>query len=133
MFHHRTITSLIYSLAACATLVPAFAHAQILPDLIIELARIDASNPSLLRVKVANTGMLAATPTQISLMMEREGETSSSMVTVPMLKAGERQWIVIAMGMRPLRTDKIILHIDDPDRLYESDETNNRFLYPEQD
>jgi hypothetical protein len=131
MATHFHVIPLLFLSAALTTGIPAIAQAENLPDLIIETVRIDASNPSLLRVKVANVGMLAATPTQLSLLMEREGETSSSMVTTPMLKTGERQWIVVALGMRPLRTDRIMLRIDDPDRLLEADEANNLFIYPE--
>jgi len=122
------------SLCLLAVLIPALpstVQATVLPDLIIEDVRIDASNPSLLHVKVANIGLLAATHTQLSLLIEREGVTTSTTITTPMLKTGARQWLVVALGMRPLRTDRIILRIDDPDRLEESDETNNLYVYPE--
>jgi hypothetical protein len=104
-------------------------QADILPDLTIEDARIEASNPSLMRVKVANLGFLAAASTELSLYIEREGETRSTTVTTPLLKAGNRQWMVIALGLRPLRTDRVYLRIDDPDWMEESDESNNVFVY----
>ena len=118
-------------MAALMAAWPAIGQAANLPDLIIEDVRIDASNPSLLHVKVANIGLLAATQTQLSLQIEREGVTHSTTVTTPLLKTGARQWLVVALGLRPLRTDRIILRIDDPPRLEEADETNNVYMYPE--
>jgi hypothetical protein len=112
-------------------LIAPNSHAEILPDLIIEQARIEPSNPSLLRVKVANVGFLAAASTQLSLYIERQKETTATTVTTPLLKAGDRQWMVIALGMRPLRTDRVVLRIDDPDWLEEADESNNDFYYPQ--
>jgi len=64
-------------------------------------------------------------------LIEREGVTHSTTVTTPLLKTGARQWLVVALGLRPLRTDRIILRIDDPPRLEEADETNNVYVFPE--
>ncbi len=128
--HSRVYVSLCL-LAVLITGFPALVQAAVLPDLIIEDVRIDASNPSLLHVKVANIGMLAATQTELSLWIEREGVTTATTITTPLLKTGARQWLVVALGMRPLRTDRILLQIDDPHRLNESNETNNLYIYPE--
>ncbi len=100
-----------------------------LPDLVIEDARIEPSNPSLLRVKVANVGILAAAQTELTLTIRREGEIRTTTVGVPLLKAGDRQWLSIALGLRAVRTDEVVLRIDDPPRLEESDEANNAFVY----
>ncbi len=124
-----TLLQVLLALAALALAVPN-ARAQILPDLVIELARIEPSNPSVIRVKVANVGFLAATSTQLTLLIERQEETRSTTVTTPLLKAGDRQWMVVALGMRPLPTDRVWLRIDDPDWLEESDEGNNVYFYP---
>jgi hypothetical protein len=128
--HQRkaTLLQVLLALAGLALAAPA-ARAEILPDLIIELARIEASNPSVMRVKVANVGFLAATATQITLLIEREGKSYTTTVTTPLLKAGDRQWMVIALGMRPVRTDRVLLQIDDPDWLEESDEANNLYVF----
>jgi hypothetical protein len=125
--------TLLQTLLALASLilVSSNSQAEILPDLVIEQARIEPSNPSLMRVKVANVGFLAATSTQLSLLIERQDETTSTTVTTPLLKAGDRQWMVIALGMRPVPTDRVVLRIDEPGWLHESDESNNEFLYPE--
>ena len=125
--------SILQTLLALVSLVlvSSNSQAEILPDLIIEQARIEPSNPSLMRVKVANVGFLAATSTQLSLLIERQDETTSTTVTTPLLKAGDRQWMVIALGMRPVPTDRVVLRIDEPGWLDESDESNNEFIYPE--
>ncbi|HKX55346.1 MAG TPA: CARDB domain-containing protein [Xanthomonadales bacterium] len=124
------LLQVLLALASFVWMSPV-AHAEILPDLVIEQARIEPSNPSLMRVKVANVGFLAATSTQLSLLIERQDETISTTVTTPLLKAGDRQWMVIALGMRPVPTDRVVLRIDEPGWLDESDESNNEFLYPE--
>ena len=124
-----TLLQVLLALAALALAVPN-ARAETLPDLVIELARIEPSNPSVIRVKVANVGFLAATSTQLTLLIERQEETRSTTVTTPLLKAGDRQWMVVALGMRPLPTDRVWLRIDDPDWLEESDEGNNVYFYP---
>jgi hypothetical protein len=125
-----TLLQVLLALAGFILALPD-ARAEILPDLVIEMARIEPSNPSVMRIKVANVGFLAATSTQLSLQIERQGETTSTTVTTPLLKAGDRQWMVVALGMRPLPTDRVWLRIDDPDWLKESDEGNNEFLYPD--
>jgi len=125
---NSTLVQVLLAVASFA-LAPLPARAEIQPDLIIELARIEPSNPSVMRVKVANVGFLAATTTQITLLIEREGKSYTSTVTTPLLKAGDRQWMVIALGMRPVRTDRVLLQIDDPDWLEESDEGNNLYVY----
>jgi hypothetical protein len=127
---HATLLQTLLALVSLV-LVSSNSQAEILPDLIIEQARIEPSNPSLMRVKVANVGFLAATSTQLSLLIERQDETTSTSVTTPLLKAGDRQWMVIALGMRPVPTDRVVLRIDEPGWLDESDESNNEFLYPE--
>lgn len=125
-----TLLQTLLALASFIFLSPD-SQAQILPDLIIEQARIEPSNQSVMRIKVANIGFLAATSTQLTLLIERQDETISTTVTTPLLKAGDRQWMMVALGMRPQKTDRVLLRIDDPDWLEESDESNNEFLYPE--
>ena len=123
-----TMLQVLLALASFVLALPT-ARAEILPDLIIELARIEPSNPSVMRIKVANVGFLAATSTQLTLLIERQDETRSTTVTTPLLKAGDRQWMTVALGMRPVPTDRVWLRIDDPDWLEESDESNNDYVY----
>lgn len=122
------VLQVFLALAAYGLAIP-MARAEIQPDLIIELARIEPSNPSVMRVKVANVGFLAATSTQLTLLVERKDETYTTTVTTPLLKAGDRQWMVIALGMRPVPTDRVLLQIDDPGWLEESDEGNNLYVF----
>ncbi|HET6566277.1 MAG TPA: CARDB domain-containing protein [Xanthomonadales bacterium] len=123
-----TVLQVLLALASFVFALPT-ARAEILPDLVIELARIEPSNPSVMRIKVANVGFLAATSTQLTLLIERQEETRSTTVTTPLLKAGDRQWMMVALGMRPVPTDRVWLRIDDPDWLEESDESNNDFVF----
>ena len=123
-----TILQVLLALSSLVIVLPV-APAEILPDLVIETARIEQGIPSRLRIKVANIGLLAAAPTQLTLQVTRQGETVSSTVTTPLLKTGDRQWMMVVVGLRPVPTDHVLLRIDDPDWLEESDENNNAFVF----
>ena len=128
MQRKATILQVLLALTSLVLVLPA-ARAAVLPDLVIESARIEKGIPSRLRIKVANIGLLAATSTQISMQLTRQGQTITSMVTTPLLKTGERQWMMVVFDLQPLPTDRVVLHIDDPDWLEESDESNNTFIF----
>ena len=119
----------LFGLAAGLFASSPVTPAEILPDLVIESARIEKGIPSRMRFKVANIGLLAATSTQLTLQVTREGETISSMVTTPLLKTGDRQWLMVVLDFLPVSTDRVLLRIDDPNWLEESDENNNTFVF----
>ena len=130
MQRKATILQVLLALSSLVLVLPA-APAEILPDLVIETARIEKGIPSRMRIKVANVGLLAATSTQLTLQITREGETISSMVTTPLLKTGDRQWMMVVLDFLPVSTDHVLLFIDDPDWLEESNENNNYFVFQE--
>ena len=128
MQRKATLLQFLLALSSLVLALPA-APAEILPDLVIETARIEKGIPSRMRIKVANIGLLAATSTQLTLQVTREGETISSMVTTPLLKTGDRQWMMVVLDFLPVTTDRVLLRIDDPDWLEESNENNNSYVF----
>ena len=130
MQRKATILQVLLAVSSLVLVLPA-APAEILPDLVIETARIEKGIPSRMRIKVANIGLLAATSTQLTLEITRRGETVSSMVTTPLLKTGDRQWMMVVLDFLPVSTDHVLLRIDDPDWLEESNENNNYFVFQE--
>ncbi|RPH97055.1 MAG: hypothetical protein EHM68_09645 [Lysobacterales bacterium] len=99
------------------------------PDLIIEDAQVAGANPNRLRVRVANRGLAPAAETQITLVYQR-GEGSARMAApIPQLQAGERQWFIVEVGASLAEADRVVLRIDEPPQVAESDENNNRYLF----
>jgi subtilase family serine protease len=99
-------------------------------DLTIESVQVAPANPGRLRVRVANQGLSPAVETQLTLMYRRGGDAEVRSAVVPMLQTGERQWLVVEGGSLLREADKVLLKIDDPDRVAESDEANNGAEFP---
>jgi subtilase family serine protease len=94
-------------------------------DLTIEDVQVAPANPGRLRVRVANQGLSPAVETQLMLIYHRGGDVETRSAVVPMLQTGERQWLVVEGGTLLREADKVLVRIDDPDRVNESDEANN--------
>ena len=99
------------------------------PDLVIVDAQVAPANPDRLRVRVANQGLAPAAETRIELVYRRgNGETAMS-AAVPFLESGERQWLIFEVGAPLAEADEVSLRIDEPHRVIEADEANNRYLF----
>jgi hypothetical protein len=99
------------------------------PDLVIEDAQVAGANPDRLRVRVGNRGLAPAVETQITLTYQRGEESATMTAPIPLLQAGERQWFIVEIGASPAEADRVVLHVDEPSRVAESDEGNNRYLF----
>jgi hypothetical protein len=104
-------------------------HAALQPDLVIEDAQVAGANPNRLRVRVANRGLAPAVETQLTLVYQRGGESATMAAPIPLLLAGERQWFIVEVGASLVEADQVILRIDEPPRVAESDENNNRYVF----
>ena len=121
--------------AACAC-GPAFAagsgewnpHA-VQPDLTIEDAQLAPANPNRLRVRVANRGLAPAVDTHLTLVYHRAGKATAMTAPVPLLQAGERQWLIVEVGAPLAAADEVVLQIDEPPQVFESEERNNTFSW----
>ncbi|HMB59745.1 MAG TPA: CARDB domain-containing protein [Xanthomonadales bacterium] len=112
-----------------ASLSMVAASSRVKADLFIEDVQLTPSRPTQLRVRVANQGLLAATQTELQVYMEGPAGSQTITAPVPLLKAGDRQWLVIYVGS-PLAEARILtLHIDQPSQIDEIDEGNNIFVY----
>lgn len=99
------------------------------PDLVIEDAQVAGANPNRLRVRVANRGLAPAVETQITLTYQRGEESALIVAPIPLLQAGERQWFIVEVGASLTEADRVVLRIDEPPQVAESDENNNRYLF----
>lgn len=115
-------------LLLAAVIVPAGAH-PLHPDLVIEDVQVAAAQPTRLRVKVANQGLVIAPQSQIRVYFHHRGSVLERITTVPRLETGERQWLVIEAGSTMAGADKITLVVDELSQVDESDEGNNVYVF----
>lgn len=101
------------------------------PDLVIVDVQSVPANPNRLRVRVANQGLAPAVESWMELVYVRGGKATPMSAAVPLLQAGERQWLVFEMGAPAADADRLVLRIDEPPRVIESDESNNGFVFKE--
>jgi hypothetical protein len=99
------------------------------PDLVIEDAQVAGSSPNRLRVRVANRGLAPAVETQITLVYHRGEESALMAAPIPLLLAGQRQWFIVEVGASLAGADTVVLHVDEPPRVAESDEGNNGYVF----
>jgi subtilase family serine protease len=104
------------------------ASSRVKADLFIEDVQLTPSRPTQLRVRVANQGLLAATQTEMQVYIEGSNGTEEITAPVPLLKAGDRQWLVIYVGSTVAEARVLTLHIDQPSLIDELDEQNNVFV-----
>lgn len=98
------------------------------PDLVIEDVQVAAAQPTQLRVKVANQGLVIAPQSQLRVYFHRGAAVQDRITTVPRLETGERQWLVIEAGPTLVGADKVTLVVDELSWVDESDEGNNVYV-----
>jgi hypothetical protein len=98
-------------------------------DLTIEDAQLAPANPNRLRIRVANRGLAPAVETQLTLVYYRAGKATAMVAPVPLLQAGERQWLIVEVGAPLAEADEVELQIDQPPQVVESDERNNTYRW----
>lgn len=130
---HRAVFCVLAVASACGAAFAASSgewnpHA-VQADLTIEDAQLAPANPNRLRVRVANRGLAPAVETNITLVYHRNGKATSMVAPVPLLQAGERQWLIVEVGAPLAAAAEVVLHIDEPPAVIESDETNNTYVW----
>ena len=78
---------------------------------------------------MANRGLAPAVETEITLVYQRGEESATMAAPIPLLQAGERQWFIVEVGAPLAEADRVVLHVDEPSRVAESDEGNNRYVF----
>lgn len=96
-----------------------------LPDLAIQRTK-RGRHPNRLRALVANTGAAATGPTRLSAVYRRNGPNVQRSVAVKPLAPGAKTWVVIDFGLPVKDAKRIGLRVDNPDRIKETNEGNNR-------
>ena len=104
-------------------------YAIILPDLTIESARVEGSDDRRLGVLIANKGTAASKACNLKIFYHRSGAVMVRGAVVSPIAKGENLWVVIDIGSPMANASKITARVDDPNRVRESNEGNNSFIY----
>ena len=122
----------LFLLAPCLLLLgfpeSQAASSRVKADLFVEDIQLTPSRPTQLRVRVANQGLLAATPTELKVYLEGSEGYEEITAPVPLLKPGDRQWLVIYTRSPLAEARRLSLRIDEPSQIDEADEDNNLFV-----
>lgn len=97
-----------------------------LADLVIEQAA-PSGVASKLMVKVTNQGTAASKPTNLKLFYHAGGKVTVRGAVVPAVQPGQSQVVFAEAGASVAAADKILLRVDDPNRIAELNEGNNGF------
>jgi hypothetical protein len=124
-----TLALLVFSGPASGEFRIQSIRSALQPDLVIVDAQVAPANPNRLRVRVANQGLAAAADTRMELRYHRNGKAWPMSAAVPSLRAGERLWLILEVGAAPANADAVMLRIDEPSRVIESDERNNAYRF----
>ena len=95
------------------------------PDLIVEQVQPIPALPSKLFVKITNIGEGASTPTNLKALRAAPGEATVRGTLVPAMAAGQSQLVQAELGGALDTATSLQLRVDDPNRIAESDESNN--------
>lgn len=119
--------ALAWSMTAVPGTARAAARDGMKADLVIEDVQNLSSNPTRLRIKVANAGHAPAVESRLKVVLgDHNGrQLASRVVVAPLLKAGERQWLVVELDVQLADVRKLAIEIDDLGQVEESDEGNN--------
>lgn len=101
----------------------------LLPDLVIQRS-VKGKGKARLRVLVVNRGAGPAAATSLRAIYRKGGgQRIRRSVAVPALKAGAKAWVVVDFQAPVKKARKITLRVDDPNRVAEQDEANNKALF----
>jgi CARDB len=82
-----------------------------------------------LKVKVVNTGAGPSTPTQLKFMYVKDGATATASAPVPALAANQEVWVNVGSAKPLAAADKVYLRVDDPNKVAETSEADNSFIF----
>jgi hypothetical protein len=99
------------------------------PDLVIEGARVEPNDERKLGVLVANRGNVASKACNLKIFYHRSGSVMVRGAVVSALPPGETLWVLVNIGSPLSAASKVTMRVDDPNRVRESNEGNNAFIY----
>ena len=98
-------------------------------DLVIVAARATREHPALLRVHVANHGAAAAASTNLRLFYQKGHRHLTADGAVPALAPGGAAWVQVRAPGPLDEARHVTLRVDEPNRVRESNESNNGYVY----
>jgi hypothetical protein len=84
---------------------------------------------SQLKVKVVNTGAGPSAATLLKLTYVKDGATATASAHVPALAANQEVWVNVGTAKPLAAADKVYLRVDDPNKVAETSETDNSFIF----
>lgn len=82
-----------------------------------------------LKVRVINTGAGPSAATVLKYMYVKDGQTLATSAPVPPLAAGQMVWVNVGSTKPLAEADKIYLRVDDPNKVSETSEGDNSFIF----
>jgi len=99
------------------------------PDLTIESVQVDSNDDRKLRIQIINKGNANAKACNMKVFYHRSGEVMVRGTGVSPILAGETLWVLMDVGSPIPAASKVILRVDAPNRVRESNEANNSYTY----
>ncbi len=101
-----------------------------LPNLRVRSAKaVGGRGATDLAVVIVNTGAGAAAKTALKFFYIKDGAALTASVQVPPLAAGQSIVVNIGAGKPLAAADKVTLRVDDPNKVSETDEGDNGYIY----
>ena len=127
---HKKLSNIAdYSVKCTAAAVGNLAAKPDFADLVIEDVQPAPNLLSKVFVKVTNIGTGPSTPTNLKATSLKNGQTIKRGTLVPVVAPGTSQVVLAQLGVTISSAEQITLHVDDPNRIKESNEANNTFQY----
>jgi hypothetical protein len=111
------------SLYLCAS------QAAPLPDLVIRQVVAVAGSDKKLRAHIVNVGNADAGACNLLLFYQQNGQTSKRGTYVTAIAKGKDLWVEVNNDSPVAAASSISLRVDDPNRVKESNETNNSYKF----
>ncbi len=99
------------------------------PDLTIESAHPDTNDNRKMRIQIINKGNANAKACNMKIFYHRSGKVMVRSIAVSPIPAGETLWVLMDIGAPVSAASKVILRVDSPNRVRESNEANNSYTY----
>jgi len=98
-----------------------------LPDLVVDSVQPSPAVPTKLFVKITNQGKSASTPTNLRAIRWVGSEATGRGTLVPAIGPGQSQVVLAELGGTIDGATQLYVRVDDPNRIPESNDSNNSF------
>jgi hypothetical protein len=100
-----------------------------LADLTIRAAKDDPDDPKKIRVEIFNDGPGKAAATAVKMFCTKNAKVMTGTAAVPALAAKTSVWVSVGAGFPINAADGVTARVDDPNKISETNETNNGYKF----